>query len=249
MSIVLNNLTIGYDRHPAIHHITGVFSEASMTAIIGPNGSGKSTLLKALINFLSPLSGQIDFNDLLPSEIAYLPQVSDVDRSFPLSVMDVVLLGHWPRNGAFRGISKEQRQKAEETLYEVGMASYAERPISTLSTGQWQRVLFARMSLQNAHVLLLDEPFAAIDNRTTHDLMHILEQWNQEGRTIIAVMHDLALVREHFPSSLMLAREVIAWGPTEDVLCDANLAKAQKLAEQWTENAPECHRDERSIAS
>lgn len=245
MTISLNNLTIGYDRHPALHHITGSFQAASLTAIIGPNGGGKSTLLKAIIGFLPPLSGTIDFDGIRPSEIAYLPQISEVDRSFPLSVMDVVLLGHWPQNGAFSGTTSGQRQAALEALAQVGMTNFANRPITALSTGQWQRVLFARMSLQNAHVYLLDEPFAAIDSRTTHDLMHILQSWNQEGRTVICVMHDLSLVREYFPSSLMLAREVVGWGDTYDILSDLNLAKAQNLAGQWIENAPECYHDEK----
>ena len=246
MTISLHNLTVGYDRHPALHHISGTFPAASLTALIGPNGGGKSTLLKALMNFLPPQSGHIDFNGILPSEIAYLPQISEVDRSFPLSVSDVVQLGYWPEIGAFRGITKTHRDTALKALDQVGMASYAERPIATLSTGQWQRVLFARLSLQNAHVLLLDEPFAAIDSRTTHDLIHILQQWNEEGRIVIAAMHDLPLVREHFPSALMIAREVIAWGPTQDVLADINLAKAQHLAGHWVEHANECLRDERA---
>jgi len=245
MTITLNNLTVGYDRHPAVHHISGVFPSASLTAIVGPNGGGKSTLLKAMVHFLRPLSGSIDYDGTLPQEIAYLPQASQVDQNFPLSVIDVVQLGAWPRTGAFRGLTKAQRHEAYHILERVGLADYAKRPVSVLSIGQWQRVLFARLSLQNAHILLLDEPFAAIDNRTTHDLMCWIKEWQNEGRTVIAVMHDLTFVRDHFPSTLLLAREVIGWGSTADILCEANLAKAQNLSGQWVEHAPACRRDER----
>lgn len=242
MSISLHNLSVGYDRHPAVHHICGTFADASMTAIVGPNGGGKSTLLKALVGFLRPMSGHIDFNGITPRDIAYLPQQSEVDRSFPLSVMDVVLLGHWPKVGAFSAITKAQRDTALRALERTGMSAFAERPIEALSTGQWQRVLFARLLVQNARVLLLDEPFAAIDGRTTHDLMHVLQHLQEEGRTVIAVMHDYPLVREHFPQALMLARELIGWGPTSEILCDENLARAAHLASHWVEHAAECEK-------
>ena len=241
-TITLNNLTIGYDRHPAVHHISGEFPAASLTAIIGPNGGGKSSLLKALMGFLPPLTGHIDFNGILPCEIAYLPQISEVDRSFPLSAIDVVQLGYWHKSGSFGAITKTQHEAALDALHQVGMASFADRPVSTLSTGQWQRVLFARLSIQNAHVLLLDEPFASIDGRSTHDLLHLLQQWHSEGRIVITVMHDLSLVREHFPQSLMLAREIVAWGATGEVLQDVNFAKAHELASHWVESVDECHR-------
>jgi zinc/manganese transport system ATP-binding protein len=186
------------------------------------------------------MSGHIDFKDIKPHDIAYLPQQSEVDHSFPLSVLDVVLLGHWPKIGAFSGVTSAQRDAALQALEKTGMSAFAQRPIMVLSTGQWQRVLFARLMVQNARVLLLDEPFAAIDSRTTHDLMHVLQHMQAEGRTVIAVMHDLPLVREHFPEALMLARELVAWGPTDKVLCDENLARASNLAGNWIEHAAEC---------
>ena len=244
MSIHLHNLTAGYDRHPAVHHVQGQFGPASLTAIIGPNGGGKSTLLKTLIGFLRPMSGHIDFGALKRSDIAYLPQQSDIDRSFPINVLDVVLLGAWPKTGAFGGVTPAQRQAALHALEQVGMASFTKRPLITLSVGQWQRVLFARLILQDAKLLLLDEPFAAIDSRTTHDLMHILQHWQREGRTVIAVMHDLDLVREHFPEVLMLARDLIGWGSAKEVMTDHNMAKALQLSTCWSDDAPTCARDE-----
>jgi zinc/manganese transport system ATP-binding protein len=248
MTITLANLTVGYDRHPAVHHVSGSFTAASLTAIVGPNGGGKSTILKAIVGFLRPMSGTIDYNGIKPGDIAYLPQQSEVDRSFPLSVAEVVALGHWPKCGAFGSISAAQREECMRALNEVGMSAFAGRPIEALSTGQWQRVLFARLIVQNAQVILLDEPFASIDGRTAHDLTHILQHWQKEGRTVIAVMHDLASVRIHFPQTLMLARELVAWGGTAEVLRDENLARAQKLAENWTENAGACERDHGTAA-
>ena len=248
MTITLRNLTAGYDRHPALHHISGAFKEGSLTAVTGPNGGGKSTLLKALIGFLRPMSGHIDFGGLKPTDIAYLPQQSAVDRSFPLHVLDVVLLGHWPRRGAFGGIGAAEKARALQALEQVGMGAFAHRPIAALSSGQWQRVLFARLIVQDAKVILLDEPFAVIDGHNTHDLTHILTHWQGEGRTVIAVMHDIPLVQEHFPQSILLARELVAWGSTADVLTDANLAKAAHLAGHWVEHAATCERDERARA-
>jgi len=242
MTIKLDNLSVGYERHPAVHHLSGTFDRGSLTAIVGPNGGGKSTLLKALVGFLRPMTGHIDYNGLAPQDIAYLPQQSEVDRSFPLNVLDVVSLGHWPKIGMFHGLTPAQRDAAMQALEKTGMEAFAKRPIGVLSTGQWQRVLFARLMVQDAKVFLLDEPFAAIDGRTTHDLMHILQHLQEEGRTIIAVMHDLPLVREHFPQALMLARELIAWGATSDVLCDENLARASSIAGNWVEHAAECER-------
>ena len=242
MTITLKNLSVGYDRHPAVHHISGTFKTGSLTAVTGPNGGGKSTLLKALIGFLKPMTGTIDFGGTLQKQIAFLPQQSEVDRSFPLSVLDVVVLGHWSKIGAFRNVTASQYEEGLAALKEVGMEAFAERPILALSTGQWQRVLFARLMVQDAKILLLDEPFAAIDGRTTHDLMHILQHWQKEGRTVIAVMHDLPLVRDHFPDALMLAKDLIGWGPSAEVITDKNLAEATSRASNWVEHAAMCER-------
>ena len=248
MTIKLNNLSAGYDRHPVVHHVSGIFAAASMTAVVGPNGGGKSTLLKTLAGFVPLMTGGIDFCGIKPSEIAYLPQQFEIDRTFPLSVIDVVLLGHWPRLGAFKFRHKHHKAEALQALAQVDMAAFADRPIISLSTGQWQRVLFARLSLQRARLILLDEPFAAIDGRTTHDLVHMLEQWCKAGSTIICVMHDYNLVRDHFPQSLSSARELIAWGSTSTAMCDANLASASALASAWAEHAAVCEIGERGAA-
>jgi zinc/manganese transport system ATP-binding protein len=246
VTIKLENISAGYDRHPVVHHVSGSFAEASMTAVVGPNGGGKSTLVKAIAGFVPLMTGAIDFCGIKANEIAYLPQQFEIDRSFPISVLNVVLQGHWPRLGALGRVCGHHKEAALKALAQVDMVSFAERPIISLSTGQWQRVLFARLCLQSARLILLDEPFAAIDGRTTHDLLHVLEQWRKEGSTIICVMHDFQLVRDHFPQTLVLARDLIAWGDTSDAMRDENLAKASALADVWVEHADVCERDERA---
>jgi zinc/manganese transport system ATP-binding protein len=238
MSLVFHNLTVGYDRHPAVHHLCGTLKDNSLTAIIGPNGGGKSTLLKAMMGLLKPLSGHIQKTG--PCQVAYLPQVTEIDRSFPVSVFDTVLLGFWPVCGLWGSITKHQRHEALQALEAVGMESFAGRPISALSSGQFQRVLFARLMVQNADVFLLDEPFAAIDSRTTIDLMQVLINWHQQGKTVVAVVHDLPQVKALFPEVLLLARECIAWGPTPTVMTEDNLRKADGLARQWHDHGEVC---------
>ncbi|EAT58683.1 metal ABC transporter ATP-binding protein [Chlorobium ferrooxidans] len=240
MSITINNVTAGYDRHPVVHHLSGSFADASLTAVSGPNGGGKSTLLKALVGFVPLMTGRIDFGGVKPDEIAYLPQQFEIDRTFPISVLDVVLLGNWSRTGAFAPMGKLHRKEALDALAEVDMAAFASRPVVSLSTGQWQRVLFARIIVQRARLILLDEPFAAIDGHTTLELMQQLKQWCRNGVTIICVMHDLNLVRAHFPQSLLLSRELIAWGNTADVLTQENLDAALERSGSWQESLERC---------
>jgi zinc/manganese transport system ATP-binding protein len=236
----LDNLTICYDRHPAVHHLSGAFPDGSLTAIVGPNGAGKSTLLKAIMGLLPTTTGRIDRVALARSDIAYLPQQAQIDRQFPITVLDVVLLGHWQRIGALGGVTAELQAKAIAALAAVGLTDFQRRSIRSLSAGQFQRVLFARMLLQDARLILLDEPFTAIDARTTADLLDVVRGWHAEQRTVIAVLHDLEQVRTHFPETLLLARSGIAWGQTAHVLTPDNLRRARRMAEAWDESAPPC---------
>jgi zinc/manganese transport system ATP-binding protein len=238
----IDNLTLGYDRHPAVHHLSGSFAAGSLTAVTGPNGAGKSTLLKGLIGILRPLEGRIEPGAAMRQQVAYLPQQAEIDRSFPISVLDIVLLGHWHRVGAFGRMDRALKQEAAEALDAVGINGFSRRPIASLSAGQFQRALFARMLLQDRPVILLDEPFTAIDARTTRDLIDVILRWHGEKRTIIVVLHDLEQVRSHFPETLLLAREPIAWGPTAEVLTAANLQRARAMVETWDERAQPCKR-------
>jgi zinc/manganese transport system ATP-binding protein len=172
--------------------------------------------------------------------VALLPQQSGMDRSFPILCRDVVLQGLWSRLGAFRGAGGAERARASAALEAVGLGGFEARPVGEMSAGQFQRLLFARLLVQDADLILLDEPFNAVDARTAADLLAVLKRWHGEGRTVLAVLHDLDLVRAEFPDCLLLAREKVAFGPTAEVLSAANRLKARMMAEAWDEAAAVC---------
>jgi zinc/manganese transport system ATP-binding protein len=191
-AVRLVDLTVGYDRHPAVHHLTGTFAPGSLTAIVGPNGAGKTTLLKAVVGLLRPASGRVERQGLPRGAIAYLPQQAEVDRSFPINVRDVVLLGHWPRLGAFGAMGPAARRTAERALAEVGLEGFGRRAIGSLSQGQLQRVMCARILVQDARVILLDEPFAAVDAFTRLKLQQEFKTLLKLNRpTVLFVTHDV----------------------------------------------------------
>jgi zinc/manganese transport system ATP-binding protein len=225
----LDRLTLRHDRHVAVSDLSGLFAAGSLTALVGPNGAGKTTLLRALAGLHKPAAGTIDRGGLQPTGVALLPQGSQLDRQFPIACRDVVTLGLTGRVGMFRRIAAADRLAADRALAAVGLPEHADRPIGALSAGQFQRVLFARMMLQDAPVLLLDEPFSAVDAATEDDLLGLLFDWHAQGRTIVAVLHDLDLVRAAFPQTLLLAGEKIAWGPTDAALTEANCLRAGLL--------------------
>jgi len=233
-AIDIEDLTVAYERRPAVHHLSGGFAAGSLTAIVGPNGAGKSTLLKTIVGLLTPSTGRVHRHGLARRDIAYLPQQAEIDRSFPIDVADTVALGLWSEVGLWGRITGKGWQRVAEALSHVGLDGFGRQPIAALSAGQFQRVLFARLLLQDAKLILLDEPFAAIDERTTSDLLAIIRQWNEQGRTVIAVLHDMEQVRQHFPATLLMAREAIGWGPTEEVLTEKALARARVLAQGWS---------------
>lgn len=241
--VTLDGLTVSYRRHPALHHISGHFAPGSLTAVVGPNGSGKSTLLKSIMGLL-PLSGGRVAVSAPRARIAYLPQLAEIDRGFPIDVRDCVLLGCWPAEGAWGGVRGDRLARVDAALHAVGLEGFERRPIGSLSSGQLQRMLFARLLVQDAELILLDEPFNAMDSKTTSALLATIRQWHQRRRTVIAVLHDDAQVRQHFPRTLLLAREVVAWGPTAQVMTEANLARARSMAEAWDEDADICQVDQ-----
>ncbi|HEY9211479.1 MAG TPA: zinc ABC transporter ATP-binding protein AztA [Ancylobacter sp.] len=238
--LAFRDLTLGYDRHPAVHHLDGDVADGALLAVCGPNGAGKSTLLKGIAGVLKPLSGSIRRSGLPARDVAYLPQAAEVDRSFPVDVYDLVAMGLWRRTGLFGGISRADRTRIEDAIAAVGLSGFEARPIGTLSGGQMQRTLFARLLLQDARLILLDEPFTALDSGTVADLIALVERWNGEGRTVLAVLHDIALVQAHFPQTLLLARSPVAWGDTSEVLTPANLSRARHMCEAWDDAAHAC---------
>jgi zinc/manganese transport system ATP-binding protein len=242
--ISFHDLTLGYDRHPAVHHISGEVVRGDLLALVGPNGAGKSTLLKGIVGQLKPLSGSLSLDGLRPSDIAYLPQQIDIDHSFPITVFDAVAMGLWHDIGAWHGLNRARSLAVQEALDALGLQDLADRSVGALSGGQFQRVLFARLLLQDAAIILLDEPFRAVDTKTVEDLLSLIGRWHEEGRTVIAALHDLDQVRTHFLKTLLLAREVVAWGPTKQVLTAKNLARSRQLTEAWDEQAQVCERGE-----
>lgn len=234
------DVTLGYDRHPAVHHLSGEVAAGALVAVVGPNGAGKSTLFRGIVGILKPLAGVIGLGDLNPRDIAYLPQTADIDRSFPISVYDFVGTGLWRRRGIFGGLGKNEQQKIREALSAVGLSGFENRPIGTLSGGQMQRMLFARVLLQDARVIVLDEPFNAIDAKTSADLIALVRRWHAEKRTVLAALHDMDLVRANFPETLLLARSKVAWGKTSEVLTQENLLAARHMCEAFDDGAAPC---------
>ena len=234
------DLTLGYDRHPAVHHLDGAVAKGSLTAVVGPNGAGKSTLFKGVVGVIKPLAGRIERNGVAAQDIAYLPQVAEIDRSFPISVYDMVSMGLWRAKGLFGGIGRAERDQIERGLAAVGLTGFERRTIGTLSGGQMQRMLFARLLLQDARVIVLDEPFNAIDAKTSADLLALVRRWHQEERTVLAALHDLDVVKANFPEALLLAREPVAWGRTAEVLTPENMLKARRMCEAFDEQAEAC---------
>ena len=149
-------------------------------------------------------------------------------------------MGLWRTKGPFGGIGREDRDAVGHAIQAVGLAGFEQRAIGTLSGGQMQRTLFARLLLQDARVIVLDEPFTAIDARTAADLLALVRRWHSERRTVLAALHDIELVKANFPSALLLAREPVAWGATHDVLTPENLTKARRMCEAFDEQAIPC---------
>lgn len=230
--ITLENLTLGYGRHIAVQGLSGVIAQGDMLAITGPNGGGKSTLMKALVGFLKPMSGQVLWAKLKP-RFAYLSQQTDIDAQFPIHVRDLVAMGVLASKGLWHKFTAQDEAEILAAIAKVGLQGCEGQLVGTLSGGQFQRALFARLMVQNADVMLLDEPFTALDYTTMHDLIHLLMDWQKQGKTIITVLHDMETIRSHFPRTLLLAREQVAWGETTDALCTEVLDCARAKAQSW----------------
>ena len=234
----LQNLTLGYQRRPAVHHVSTQIEAGSLTALMGPNGAGKSTLLKGIAGLLAPLDGDIARFGENGAEIAYLPQSSQIDRDFPISVEELIAYGNWARKKP--NSRKTSKPLISQAIDKVGLSGFETRPISTLSGGQMQRVLFARIIVQDAPLILLDEPFNGVDSKTISDLIEVIKSWAEEGRTVIAVLHDAEFVAQHFPETLLLARNMVCHGATRDVLTKENLHQARNMAEAFDPHAHIC---------
>jgi zinc/manganese transport system ATP-binding protein len=237
-AVIFDNLTLGYNSHPAVHHLSGTVARGALTAIVGANGSGKSTLMKGIVGILKPMVGAAHVRS--GTRLAYLPQQSELDRSFPARVVDLVAMGLWPKRGLLGRHNSDDKQRVAEAIGAVGLKGFEKRPLDTLSGGQLQRALFARVLVQDADLILLDEPFNAVDAGTITDLLAMMQRWHAEGRTVLVVVHDHELVRQNIPEALLLARRPVAWGSAESVLSPENLQRARSFDEAWDEQAPWC---------
>lgn len=238
MSIQLNNLTLAYEKHPAVHHLSATIERGDLMAIVGPNGAGKSTLLNALAG-LSPINdGSI--KGLKAEEIAYLPQQTQIDRTFPVNVAELVAMGLWHSIGFGRALRRKHKDRCLAAIEAVGLRGFEKRMINGLSGGQMQRALFARVLVQDQPVILLDEPFNAIDAKTVADLSQVIQDWHKNKRTVVMVSHDLDYVRQHCPKTVLLARECIGYGETNKVLTLENLRRARQMCEAFDESANWC---------
>jgi zinc/manganese transport system ATP-binding protein len=226
-ALTLDDVWVEYDGKPAVRAVSGRFAPGSLTAIVGPNGGGKTTLIKAMLGLLRITRGAIGLEGATRAAIAYMPQRAEIDRSFPIDVLDLVQMGHWGHAGWFGRLPEAATRRSLAAIEAVGLGDYTRAPIATLSAGQLQRALFARVIVRDAGLIVLDEPFEAVDARTVGELLRLLDAWHAEGRTVLTVLHDLQQARTRFPEALLLARDAIAWGAAERVLTPDNLVRAR----------------------
>jgi ABC-type Mn2+/Zn2+ transport system ATPase subunit len=227
-----HNVTVRYGRLTALRDVSFEILCGSSTAILGGNGAGKSTLLRAVLGWQALAGGEIRIGDAHPQHarprLAYVPQRHAVDWDFPITVRGVVEQGRYPSLGMFQGVGAADRALVDGALEELGISDLAGRQIRMLSGGQQQRVFLARAVAQGGDIFLLDEPFAGLDLFGTEELVHILRNWEAQGRTVLAAVHDLAIARASFTRGVLLDTSLVAAGPIADVLSPANIDRAYR---------------------
>jgi len=223
------DLTVAYHRKPVIWDVGFEIPEGSLVGVVGPNGAGKSTLLKAVMDLIPRASGRVSvFGKPYRQSrhrVGYVPQRESVDWDFPVSALDVVVMGLYSQIGWCLPVRKKHRQAAMEALSQVGIAELAHRQISQLSGGQQQRTFLARALVQDADLYLMDEPFAAVDAATEKAIVRILTGMKDDGKTAVVIHHDLQTVPEYFDYVILLNMRVVAHGPVADVFTPENLHK------------------------
>lgn len=235
----VTNLSQSYEDETIINNISFKVSNNNIVGIIGPNGAGKSTLIKTILNLVKRDSGEVFFNDQLLTNnqnIAYIPQRNDLNLNFPITVIDVVLMGLYPANGLFKRTTKEDVEKAMNVLEKVDMLEYKNRQIGKLSEGQQQRVFLARALIQDAEVLFLDEPFVGVDMKTEKLIIDILKEEKLKGKLIFIVHHDLTKVHDYFDKILLLNKNLISFGKVDEAFSQNNLAKTYSFKLEEGEN-------------
>jgi manganese/iron transport system ATP-binding protein len=228
-TIDIKRLSVSYRSLEALRDIDVQIQAGKLTGIIGPNGAGKSTLIKAMLGLI-PADGEIDYlgrsiEDNL-ERVAYVPQRSQIDWTYPATVWDVVLMGRVRKTGWFRHFSHSSCQKALGALERVGMREYRDRPIGQLSGGQQQRVFLARSLAQDAEIFCFDEPFVGVDKKTEAIIFDIFQELANEGRFVVVVNHDLGESITNFDNLILLNKQVISAGERTSVLKEENIDRA-----------------------
>ena len=226
--IDIHQLTVNYEKTSALWDVNVSIPKGSLVGVIGPNGAGKSTLLKALLGIVKPLSGSVRFFgkpfSKINGKIAYVPQKGSIDWDFPITVFDVVLMGRFGKLRGLKWYTKADKQAARKILDRLEMGDLANRQISALSGGQQQRLFIARALLQEAEILLLDEPFASVDKATEDIIIRILKKLRKDRKTILVVHHDLNTAPHYFDQALLLNTSLVAYGDVEETLTPRNLS-------------------------
>jgi len=220
-SVETHNLTVIYDKKPAIWNIDFTLPAGKIIGIMGPNGSGKSTLLKAIMDIVEPNMGYVKLLDKplddVRDKVSYVPQRLSVDWDFPASVYDVVAMGRYAKRGMFKKLSSEDKKRIDESLEMVNMSAFKNRQISQLSGGQQQRVFLARALAQDADIYLMDEPFVGVDAATEQAIITLLKNMRDQGKTLLVVHHDLHTAQDYFEHMVLLNTRLVAEGPTEEI--------------------------------
>jgi len=220
-SVETHNLTVIYDKKPAIWNIDFTLPAGKIIGIMGPNGSGKSTLLKAIMDIVEPNMGYVKLMDKplddVRDKVSYVPQRLSVDWDFPASVYDVVAMGRYAKRGMFKKLSSEDKKRIDESLEMVNMSAFKNRQISQLSGGQQQRVFLARALAQDADIYLMDEPFVGVDAATEQAIITLLKNMRDQGKTLLVVHHDLHTAQDYFEHMVLLNTRLVAEGPTEEI--------------------------------
>lgn len=229
-AIEVNKLTVHYDKVAVLWEIGFAIPKGHLVGIIGPNGAGKSTLIKTVLGLHKATSGTVEIfgstlKNALP-RIAYVPQRTSVDWSFPICALDVVLMGRYGKLGMLKWVKKQDKEAARSALEKVGMLPFAHRQISELSGGQQQRVFLARALVQEADLYFMDEPFAGVDMATEKALLEMMITLKEEGKTLLVVHHDLTTVKSTFDWVVLLNSCLIDCGPVQEVFHEENIQKA-----------------------
>jgi iron/zinc/copper transport system ATP-binding protein len=226
----IRDLTVAYQSKPVFTKLSTTFESGAITGIIGPNGAGKSTMIKGALGLVKRQSGQTLINGKPVSQtrkqIAYVEQRAALDLTFPISVFEVVLTGTYSRLGLFKSPGQAEKQAALDALAQVNLTEFKDRQIGALSGGQLQRVFVARAIVQNADVVILDEPFVGIDMKSEADIMNILKMWRDAGKTVIIVHHDLNKVKDYFDNLVIVHRGIVANGPVDETFTLPNIQTA-----------------------